>query len=255
MLAAAVGLVVLGLQSEPMEVALYGDVIAQHMQQALFGTKMSVRSDYSNAKGAAAKGGRVEFGPELGARSFAFSVPTHSLDLGWFGEVTYRIANIELTDWTIKAEGPDFVIDSRFRGSGPQFIGRHSTLGRSVVPDVYFDSMKLRVKLRPVVLRNGTPSYTDPRVEFTAKMRSEAVTFSAFGHEFDLLDMVTGYRDKVLAIVRAKVRECLDSQEKKVALGAFLMKAMNERAQELKMRIVGMRFEGTTLRIALSLPK
>lgn len=238
-----------------MEIALYGDVIAQQLQQSLFGSKMVVRSDTVDSRGSLLKGGRVDFGPALGGNSFPFSVPRHTVSLGWFGDVTYKISNIELTDWRVRAVGPDFLIESKFKGVGPQFIGEHSSLGRSVVPDVYFETMSLRVRLKPVVLKSGEPSYTHPRVEFAAKMRSEALTFSAFGHEFDLLDMVTGYRDKVAAIVRNRLRECLDSPDKKLALGKFLMKAMRARADELKMRILGMRFEGTTLRVKLGLPQ
>lgn len=234
----------------PVEITLRGDFIASQITKAFQGTMIDLASD-RRRNGVLEKGGQLQFGPGLSNQHVEFSVPSDKVSLGWFGDITYRLRDVHLRSLEASADASDFILIARFDGRGPQLVGSHSSLGSSVVPGIYMQDVRVTTRLTPILDITGHLSYTNTRARFVAKISTQGLNFDLAGHHVDLLDSVTGYRDRLASLVAEKIRLTFEDPERKRALTAFLTKALEAQAAKMGSAIKTIRVEGTNLKVTL----
>lgn len=227
-------------RGESVELRMSGPAVAAQLQSLLAGSKA-----HFNADEGANAGCYVQFGNGSSVKRFEFSLPNRVKDLGIAGTITYKINDINLDDLQVSATAQKFVIAARFESRGVELKGLHSMLGDAGVPDIELDDMRLQISLKPITTRDGSITYDDPQVSFTAKVDNTlAPRFSILDHTIDIMDTLTNYRDDICHSIQTQVQRALDKTDRKAALAKLIGSAIGNGSQS---RIESLRWEGTDL--------
>ncbi|HTQ09112.1 MAG TPA: hypothetical protein VMI31_03490, partial [Fimbriimonadaceae bacterium] len=210
----------LGCAQEPQytELTLKGDAIAKQIQFGLAGTKGELHADKVDPDGTRHPGCWIQLGPALHDKRFEFSLPEKKVDLGYAGTITYHVADVRLGVIEVAAKPNEFVLTSTFTSEGVAIKGEHSSLGGAVVPGIKLTNMRLVVHLKPVVV-DGSITYDDPRVEFTADVDNTFIPrFSVMGYTVDIIDAMTHYRHDLCLAIQRQIQAGLEDPGRKAAL-------------------------------------
>lgn len=234
------------------EVVLSGNAIAAQIQKSLVGTKAEFHSDRTTKDGRTVPGCFVRFGPSLSDRRFEFSLPDRVVDLGYAGEITYKIDSVKLRSVTVASTGGEFVLSASFFSDGVALKGAHSVLGDAAVPDIELDNMLLVVRLKPLVTADNKITYDKPRVEFTANVDNTFIPrFNLLGHTIDVVDTLTNYRQELCASIQKQIQRALDDPTRKAALAKKIEDSIAGQIAGPSSPVLGLRFQGADLVVRL----
>jgi hypothetical protein len=237
--------------SAPNELVLRGEGIAKQIQTSLAGTTGEFNSDSIGADGKGRAGCFIQLGPALGERRFEFSLPDRVVDLGYAGQIIYRINHVKLKTLDVASTEGNFVLTAAFAASDVALKGSHSALGDAAVPDISLDHMRLIIRLKPVVA-DGKITYDQPRVEFKADVDNTFIPrFSVMGETIDVMDTLTNYRRDLCTSIQKKIQLALDDPARKAALAKKIEEGIRSQVDGPSGRLVGLRFEGTNLVVQL----
>ena len=222
------------------ELVLRGPALARSLSEALQGT--TARFDST--------GCWVHLRGAFGEQNFSFALPDRVRDLGYAGEIRYRIRDINLKDLRVTASDRDFIITAAFESNGVELKGVHSLLGDAAVPDVELDNMVLSVMLRPVITGSGSISYEQPRVDFKADVDNTFVPrFAISGRTIDVMDTLTNYRRDLCRSIEVQIQKALDSPERKAALARKIGEVVASSTKASP--VAGLQFRGSDLIVRL----
>jgi hypothetical protein len=234
------------------DLVLRGDVIAKQIQASLAGAKGEFRSDRISPDGKRLPGCFIQLGPALGDRRFEFSLPDRIFDLGFAGEIVYKLQPVRLKTVEVTSGTGEFVISVAFDSSGVALKGIHSQLGDAAIPDIKMDRIRLVVRLKPVVTKSGQITYDQPSVRFTADVDNTFIPrFSVLGQTIDVLDALTNYRKDLCHSIEQQMQKALDDPVRKAALGKKIEEGISGQIMSPGSAIVGLRFLGTDLIVSL----
>jgi hypothetical protein len=232
------------------ELVLKGEGIAKKIQSSLAGASGEFNGDTVGPDGRRQPGCFVQLGPALGDKRFDFSLPDRIVDLGYAGQVIYRVNHVKLKSVDVASADGDFVLTAGFAGSDVPLKGSHSVLGDAAVPDIKLDHIKLVIRLKPVV-SDGKITYDRPRVEFTADVDNTFIPrFSVMGQTIDVMDTLTNYRHDLCASIQRKIQGALDDPERKAALAKKISDGISGQIGSGN-AVAGLRFQGTDLVVQL----
>ncbi len=240
----ALSLVMLGLRSKgSTEFKVSGNAIAVQLTQLLAGTKAHFNSDRKGRPGC-----YLLIGAADPARRFEFSLPDRVKDLGFAGQIIYRIRDINLSTIKVVADERAFTLIASFESEGVELKGSHSRLGDAAVPDIELNNMQLRIKLIPVATAGGSISYESPEVSFSADVDNTFVPrFRLLGKTIDIMDTLTNYRNQLCRSVQAQIQHALNESSRKEALARQVALAIGPGSS----RVETLRWEGTDLIVVL----
>lgn len=234
------------------ELVLRGDAIARQIQTSLQGAKGEFHADHVDQKRVHTPGCFLQLGPSLGDRRFEFSLPDRVVDLGYAGQITYRVNDIRLNSIGVASTDGSFVVAANFDTRGAALKGSHSLLGDLAVPDIRLDHIRLTVWLKPVVTREGLITYDEPRVRFTADVDNTFIPrFSLLGQTIDIVDSMTSYRRDLCQSIQTQIQRALDDPARKAVLARKLADGISGEITGPKSAVVGLRFQGTDLIVKL----
>ncbi len=253
----ALGLVLIGCacgsgQTGATELVLRGDAIARQIQSSLAGATGELHCDRVGPDGKRLPGCFVQLGPSLGDKRFEFSLPDRVVDLGYAGQVYYKVDDVRLKTVEVAAATGEFVIRASFTSKDVALKGTHSVLGDAVIPDIKLDKMLLTVHLKPVASDDGRISYDQPKVEFTASVDNTFIPrFSVMGQTIDVVDALTNYRRELCASIQRQLQRALEDPARKEALAKRIQEGIAGQMAGPMRAVVGLRFQGTDLVVKL----
>jgi hypothetical protein len=234
------------------ELVLHGDAIAAQIQTSLAGTKGELHADKVDAVGTRHPGCFVQLGPSLGDRRFEFSVPDSVVDLGYAGQIVYKVNDIRLETVGIAASTSEFILSANFMSKGVALKGAHSSLGGAVVPGIILDHMRLVIHLKPVVTTDGKISYDEPRVKFTSDVDNTFIpSFRVMGYTVDVVDAITHYHRDLCASIERQIQRALEDPTRKAALAQKIQDGISGQIAGTTAALVSLRFQGTDLVVRL----
>jgi hypothetical protein len=234
------------------EITLRGDAIAQEIQTALQGAKGEFHADRVDADGTRHPACFLQLSSSLGDRRFEFSLPDRVVDLGYLGQLSYKVGDIELKSIDVTSDAGSFALKVGFVSKGVTLRGSHNWLGDAAVPDINLDHMQLIVRLKPVVTAEGKITYDEPRVQFTASVDNTFIPrFSILGATIDVVDSLTNYRRDLCQSIQKQIQKALDDPARKATLAKKLEDGISGEITGPKSAIVGLRFQGTDLVVRL----
>ena len=234
------------------ELTLHGDMIAKQVETSLQGTQCELHADKVDEDGTRHPRSFVQLGPSLSDKRFDFSVPDYVTDLGYAGQITYRVSDIRLKTIEMAAVANEFVISASFVSHGVALKGEHSTLGDAVIPGIKLDDMHLAIHLKPIVTQDGKITYDEPRVEFTADVDNTFIPrFTVLGHTVDVVDSLTHYRREFCSAIQKQIKKALDDPARKAALADKIQQGIAGQFGGSSNAILGLRFQGTDLVVKL----
>ena len=234
------------------ELVLHGDMIAHQIQASLAGTKGELRSDKVDPDGTRHPGSFVQFGPGMKDKRFEFSLPDKRIDLGYAGQITYRVNDIKLDTVDMYSTTREFIITASFISNGVALKGSHSALGESVVPGIKLQNMQLAIHLIPIVTPEGKISYSEPHVTFAADVDNTFIPrFSVLGRSVDIVDSLTHYRHDLCETVQTQIQKALDDPARKEALSEKIQEGIAGRLSGPSSAVLSLKFQGTDLVVRL----
>jgi hypothetical protein len=239
------------VRAVPFEMTLKGSMVASQITSAFKDTHIDLASDHKKG-GVLVKGGQVQFGPALGSKHIEFSVPADKIPLGYFGDITYRLHDVHLKSMEATATDHEIVLLAHFDGQGPQLVGTHSMLGH-VVPGVFMQDIRVTTRITPCVDNQGRLSYKNVHTTFVARMNTQGLSFDVHGQHIDVLDSITGYRDRLSKLIAQKIQETLDNPERKNAIAGFLNQALQDKAGQMGAVVKAIRVEGSDLKVMVEM--
>lgn len=238
--------------TDSQELVLKGDAIASQIQASLAGTKGEFHSDRITADGKRLPGCFIQLGPMLSDKRFEFSLPDRVIDLGYAGEIVYKINDVRLSSVDVTSAGGEFILGAKFASNDVALKGSHSWLGDAVVPDIKLDNMRLTVHLKPVVTEDGRITYDKPKVEFTADVDNTFIPrFSVMGRTVDVVDALTNYRRDLCYSIQRQMQKALDDPARKASLASKIADGISGQIGGGKSAVLGLRFDGTDLIVRL----
>lgn len=228
------------------ELRLSGPAIANQLAVLLEGSKAHLNADEKGKPGC-----YVQFGGGPSAKRFQFSLPNRVRDLGYAGDITYKINDVNLDKLTVEATAQQFILTATFESKDVELKGSHTWLGDAGVPDIELDRMVLQIKLKPIATKDGSISYTSPEVSFSARVDNTlAPRFRILGNTIDIMDTLTNYRNDLCRAIQQQVLTALDRPERKEALAKQVTAAIASQTNDTS-RIQSLRWEGTDLLVSL----
>jgi hypothetical protein len=241
-----------GQQVPYQELVLKGDAIAHQIQVKLEGTRVEFHCDGVGADGKAKAGCFIQLGSGMGDRRFEFSLPNRVVDLGYGGEIVYKVSDVKLDAVRVSTSGGEFVIDAGFLSKTVALKGEHSLLGDAAVPDIKLDNMRLVVRLKPIVTQAGLISYDSPKVEFSATVDNTFIPrFTLLGNTIDVVDAVSNYRRQLCLSIQSQIQKALADPQRKAALAQKLQDGIAGQIAGPSSPVLGIHFQGADLVVKL----
>lgn len=239
-------------QAAENELVLRGDVIARQIQASLSGTTGEFHCDQIGSDGGRKPGCYLQLGPQLGARRFEFSLPDRVVDLGFGGQLVYKVNRIKLQSVEVRSAVGEFVIAARFLSPDVALKGSHSVLGDAAVPDIKLENMRLTIRLTPQVGAGNKISYERPTVEFKANVDNTFIPrFKVMGKTIDVMDSLTNYRRDLCASIQKQIQLALEDPARKAALAKKIEEGIAGQITGPSSPVIGLRFHGTDLIVKL----
>ncbi len=247
----ALSLALTGLARADLTVRVPRATIVEKIKATFKGVRVFVGEDRSGPLGETLPGSSIQFGPALGNKVIPFSVPKQERDLGFFGKVSYSPNGIYVKDYAVRATAKEFEVTLYFASTDVALKGTHSFLGDSGAPDIELNGAHVLVRMRPVVGEGSKIYFAKPEVSFWADVQTQGLSWNILGRRFDLLDSVTGYRDKIKEAIEGQLANALAGPNARSLLAQKVQEFITQQAGKVGAKIVRLAMEGTDLLITL----